>query len=129
MAKSFHAQLQNIQGLIEADMQKVLRQSAQDLGDIAQKPASKGGPMPVDKNFLRESFAGWLNGARVAKGEDAHILTIANLEPGDMLRLGWTAAYARRRNYEPVNGGMFRDVATAQWSDIVARNAAKVKRS
>ena len=129
MAKSFHAQLQDIQGLIEADLQKVLRQSAQDLGDIAQEPASKGGSMPVDTGFLRNSFAGWLNGSRIAEGEDAHILTIANLEPGDMLRLGWTAAYARRRNYEPVNGGMFRDVATAQWSDIVARNAKKVKRS
>ena len=129
MAKSFHAQLQDIQGLIEADLQKVLRQSAQDLGDIAQEPASKGGPMPVDTGFLRNSFAGWLNGASVAQGDSAHTLTIANLEPGDMLRLGWTAAYARRRNYEPVNGGMFRDVATAQWSDIVARNAKRVKRS
>lgn len=129
MAKSFYAQLQDIQGLIVADIQKVLRQSAQDLGDIAQHPASKGGPMPVDKNFLRESFAGWINGAIVAEGEDAHILTIASFEPGDTLVLGWTAAYARRRNYEPVNGGMFRDVATAQWSDIVARNARRVKRS
>ena len=129
MAKSFHAQLQAIQGLTEADMQKVLRQSAQDLGDIAQLDIFKGGPMPRVSNFLRESFVGEVNGSRIAEGEDAHTLTIANLEAGDTLRLGWTAAYARRRNYEPVNGGMFRDVATAQWSDIVARNAKKVKRS
>lgn len=129
MAKSFTAQLKNITRMTEADMQKVLRQSAQDLGDIAQEPASKGGPMPVDTGFLRNSFAGWLNGASVAEGEGAHTLTIANMKPGDMLRLGWTAAYARRRNYEPVNGRPFRDEASAQWQDVVKRNAKKVKRS
>lgn len=84
--------------------------------------------MPVDSGFLRNSFAGWLNGANVAEGDSAHTLTIANMEPGDTLRLGWTAAYARMRNYSPINGGSFRDIATAQWQGVVARNAAKVRR-
>lgn len=128
MAKSFTAQLGQIADLIEEDMQKVLRQSAQDVGDIAQTPASKGGPMPVDTGFLRNSFASELNGSGVAKGPAAHTLAIAKMDFGDMLRMGWTAAYARRRNYEPVNGGMFRDVASAQWPAIVRKNAEKVKR-
>jgi len=129
MSKSFTAQLQDIAGLVEEDMAKVLRQSAQDLGDIAQKPYAQGGPMPVDLGNLKGSFATEINGSRVAEGDDAHTLTIARLEPGDLLRMGWTAAYARRRNYEPVNGRMFRDEASAQWQSIVARNAQKVKRS
>jgi len=128
MSKSFSAQIENIAGLIDQDLQKVLRQSVQDLGDIAQLPAAQGGPMPVDTGFLRNTFATELNGTGVASGEAAHTLTIAQLEPGDLMRMGWTAAYARRRNYEPVNGRMFRDEASAQWQSIVSSNANKVRR-
>jgi hypothetical protein len=128
MTKSFSAQIENIAGLIEQDLQKVLRQSVQDLGDIAQRPAAQGGPMPVDNSDLRNSFATEINGTGVAEGEAAHTLTIAQLEPGDLMRMGWSIEYARRRNYEPVNGRPFRDEAAAQWQDIVTRNANRVRR-
>lgn len=128
MAKTFTAQLENIAGLIEKDLQNILRQSAQDVGNIAQTPAAQGGPMPVDTGFLRNSFASEINGSPVASGPDAHVLAIAQMEPGDMLRMGWSAVYARRRNYEPVNGRSFRDEAAAQWQQIVAKNARAVRR-
>ncbi|MFO8071508.1 MAG: hypothetical protein R6V85_06495 [Polyangia bacterium] len=37
------------------------------------------------------------------------------------------ADYARRRNYEPVNGGPFRDAAAARWQEFVDANVRKVR--
>jgi len=56
MAKTFTAQLENIAGLIEKDLQNILRQSAQDVGNIAQTPAAQGGPMPVDTGFSSQQL-------------------------------------------------------------------------
>lgn len=108
-------------------MQAVLRQSADDVVSYSQTPAAKGGPMPVDTGFLRNSLVTEVNGAQIAQGEDSYTLAIAQLQPGDLLRVGWTAEYARMRNYNPVNGGPFRDAAAARWQEFVDANVRKVR--
>jgi hypothetical protein len=131
MPKTFAAQLQDFENLTEDKMRRVLRQSVQDVIQDAQTPVSQGGSMPVLDGFLRNSLATELNGSGVAQGADSFILTIAQMEPGDMLRAGWTAEYARARHYRPEDygqgGGMWRDKAAAKWQDTVARNAKAVK--
>lgn len=131
MARSFTAQLRQFTEKTERKMTAILRQSVQDVFDIAQEPVSKGGSMPVDTAFLRNSLATEVNGSMVAEGDDSYTLAIAQLEPGDKLRGGWTAEYARARHYKPEDfgqgGGMWRDKAAAQWQRIVDANARKVE--
>ena len=129
--KTFAAQLEDFENLTEDKMTRVMRQSLQDVVEDAQVPVAQGGSMPVDLEFLRDSLATELNGSGVAEGPDSYVLTIAQMEPGDILRVGWTAEYARARHYKPEDygqgGGMWRDKAAAKWQDTVARNAKAVK--
>jgi hypothetical protein len=129
--KTFAAQLEKIEALTIDQMRRVVRQSAQDVISDAQTPVAQGGSMPVDTSFLRNSLATELNGSAVATGEDSYILAIAQMQPGDVLRAGWTAEYARARHYKPETfgqgGGMWRDKAAAKWQDTVAKNAKAVR--
>lgn len=131
MAKSFTAQLRNISQKTEEKMIRIARQSIDDVVADAQTPVAKGGSMPVDKSFLRNSLISSVNGAQVAKGGDTYTLAIAQLKPGDYLRFGWSADYARARHYKPEDfgqgGGMWRDKAAAKWQSIVDKNTRRAK--
>ena len=111
-------------------MLRVAKQSIQDVVTIAQTPVSKGGNMPVDTGFLRNSLTSQAGGS-VSAGGDDYILTIAGMRLGDDARFAWSAEYAIARHYKPSSfgqgGGMWRDLAAQQWPAIVAKNARAVK--
>lgn len=130
MARYSFARLGEWADKTEDRMRRVVRQSIQEVIDIAQRPVAQGGQMPVDTSFLRNSLASDRNGAGLAAGPDSHIFAIAGFNLGDVARFGWTAAYARPRHYMVgvgQGGGMWRDTAAAQWQAIVARNARRVR--
>lgn len=110
-------------------MTLVVQQSAQDVGELAQRPVAKGGNMPVDTGFLRNSLVAGLNGSTSLSGPDAYSLAIAGAEAGDTIFFGWTAAYARYVEYGTQGraGRFFMLNAAQQWQAIVARNAEKAR--
>lgn len=110
-------------------MELVVKQSAQDVGDLAQRPVAKGGNMPVDTGFLRNSLVAGLNGTTSLSGPDAYVLAIAGMELGDSVLFGWTANYARYVEYGTQGraGRFFMLNAAQQWQAIVARNAEKAR--
>ena len=112
-----------------ANVENVFKQSAQDVFEIAQTPVAKGGNMPVDTGFLRNSLTSSLNGAAMGAGADSYVLAVASAELGDAIFGGWTAEYARHVEYGARGraGRFFMRGAAQQWAAIVAANAAKVK--
>lgn len=136
MTGRFGAEIKAYVDKTKAGMRDVMRESIQDVLDIAQTPVAKGGRMPVDTGNLRNSLVSGLNGSFGASGADGYVLTLAGMELGDEARFGWTAPYALRmelgftgmdslgRKYQQ-GGRHFVGTAAAQWPSIVARNAAE----
>ena len=145
MAKSFVAQLEDFADRTEDKMLRVAQASIQDVMTIAQTTVAQGGAMPVDTSFLRNSLVSSLDGSEVAKGDgktnssgDAVVtLSIAQLQIGQTIRFAWVAEYALRLHYGfndtdslgrtySQGGNLWRDLAAAQWQDIVTKNAKAV---
>jgi hypothetical protein len=115
----------------ERTLDVIVRTSAQRLASVAQlqgpsvaRGGGKGGRMPIDQGFLRNTFAANIGSmptgpSREFEGagdyEPALNLTIARTEPGDILFMGWTAVYARamEEKYGFMKG------AALQWRTIV----------
>ena len=73
-----------------------------------QTPQAKGGNMPVDTGFLRNSLVTEIEGGSVvarpgtdAEGGDgdSYVLGIAGAEFGRDIQFGYTAVYARAQEY------------------------------
>jgi hypothetical protein len=107
----------------------VLKQSAQDFGEDAQRPTGKGGRMRVDTGFLRNSHVSGLNGSTSMSGPDSYVLTIAQMKLGDILNGGWTADYAVHREFGARGQApdFFARGAAQKWQSFVDKNAAKLK--
>lgn len=131
---SFEAQIRNFAGKTERQMLDVFRESVQDVMDDASLPKAKGGRMPVDTGFLRNSVVSGLNGSFTTypsgradtSGDDSRAnyeLTIARMKLGDTSQFAWTAVYAyvREMDNHYVGG------AAAKWPAFVAANARRVK--
>ena len=123
MAKSFSTQvddwIRQSQGRIDA----VVKQSAQDVVAAAQTPRAKGGNMPVDTGFLRNSIRASTSGMP-SSSSDAVATGILRWKPeSQLLYIGWAANYApyMERRYA------FMRLAAQQWQEIVNRNATKLK--
>lgn len=118
----------------------IVRQSIQDVSEIAQSPKAQGGRMPVDTGFLRNSYNAGIDGATTATGPAAYVAAVAGLEVGDTFNARWSAGYAMRmekgfagadalgRTYSQP-GNFFMENALMQWSAIVEANARKVSES
>lgn len=107
----------------------VLKQSAQDFGDDAQRPVAKGGRMRVDTGFLRNSHVSGLNGSTSMSGPESYVMTIAQMKLGDILSGGWTADYAVPREFGARGQApdFFARGAAQKWQSFVKANAAKLK--
>lgn len=125
----FTAQMQAFADRAKEKLELVVKQSAQDVGDLAQRPVAKGGNMPVDTGFLRNSLVSGLNGTTSLSGPDSYVLAIAGAELGDSIFFGWTANYARYVEYGTQGraGRFFMLNAAQQWQAIVSRNAEKAR--
>ena len=132
MAGSFSRAIGDFADKTADQMNRVMKQSIQEVINDAQTPVAKDGNMPVDQSFLRNSLASELDGTLIAQGENSHTLTIAQMKIGQPARFGWTAAYARARHYLPAGpgrqgGGHWRDIAVGKWQQIVRKNARLVE--
>lgn len=135
--KSFAAQVSEAVAKYEKRMEATFKSSVQDLVEEVTKPVAKGGRMRVDTGFLRSSLMAstaqmpLANAARPRDGtnydldEGAIEAVIIGAELGDTIYLGFTANYARPREY--YDG--FVEGAALQWAQIVDRNAKKAIRA
>ena len=118
----------------------VFRESAQRVIAEAQKPVSQGGRMRVDTGFLRASGMASLNGlppatrdrpegGAFAYNPAAAVLVIASARLGDTIYFGWTANYARHREYGTASQepDAFMRTAVQQWPAIVARVSGELQ--
>lgn len=131
MAKSFSAQVAFYVAAYKNRMDAVFREAVQMTIEDAQRPRSKGGRMRVDTGFLRNtSFLTAINGQVDQKGGsgDDYVLTVARANAGDDIFAGWSAEYARPREYgsrgQP--GDFFMRGAAQKWQDFVSEAAGKI---
>lgn len=135
---TFTAQLQRFSEKAKAKQIAVVKMAAQEVFSIALTPIAQGGRMPVDTGFLRNtSQVSSINGGQNLSGPNAYTLAIAQMESGDVLLMGWTAAYGPRmehgftgtdslgRTYN-FPGYHFAYNAAAQWQSVVNMFAAQV---
>ena len=131
---TFSADLERWVRKSERRMEAVVKQSAQAVIEIVQTPQAKGGKMPVDTGFLRNTGVIALNTAPSgpAKADEGDAgewdissitLTINDVEIGDTIVFGWSAVYARKM--EERYG--FAQSAAMQWPSIVAVNANELR--
>jgi hypothetical protein len=112
------------------------RQAAQETMHEANLPVGQGGRMRVDTGFLKGSIQASLDGMPTGPTEGTKGMTysgqVAGAPPelvilkaqlGDRIWVGWTAGYARVREYYD---GFVRSAA-ANWPTTVKRVAARVK--
>lgn len=136
--KSFAAQVSDAVSKYEKRMTATFKASVQDLAEEVTKPVSKGGRMRVDTGFLRSSLMASTStmplinasappdaGKSYNLDEGAIEAVIIGSQIGDVINLGFTAAYARPREFH--DG--FVEGAALQWDAIVQRNARKAIRA
>lgn len=116
----------------------VTRSSLQDLVLNMQEPRGKGGRMPVDTGFLRNSGAANIGAMPYGESEkpddakpgqykwkdDRLVAVLSKLQIGDVFYFGWTANYAR---YQELYNG-FMEGAIQHWGRIVTFNTDKLRR-
>lgn len=119
---SFSAQVAAWVRKSDSRVTAVFRESAQRLIEQAQTPVGAGGKMRVDTGFLRASgqasLTGWPTGPSrrdEGNGNFDYTLTIAGAKVGDTIYFGWTAEYARVREF---HDGFMRSAAQ-NWQPIV----------
>lgn len=112
-------------------MTAVVRASAQDVMERAQRPVAKGGNMPVDTGTLRNSLQSSLQGSTSLTGGESYIMVAAQMDAGDVATFTWgkPADYARFVEYGTRGrpGRFFMRNAVAGWKQIVAANIARAK--
>lgn len=118
---TFAAQVRGWSDKAERNAKLVLRQAAQDVRDEAQMPVAKGGKMPVDTGFLRNSLVTSVNGVRSSTA-------LKRLDLGDVAVIGWTASYAQavHDGARGRPGRFFAIAAARRWPEFVARAAARL---
>lgn len=132
--KTFVADIDEIIRVNQKRMDALIRQSTQDLVDIAQTPVGKGGKMRVDTGFLRASGSLSLNGmpsgpTRPDKDKTYTYdsgsveLKLAKATVGDTIFFAWSANYAAIR--EVYDG--FLASAVQQWPSIVERVTNQIR--
>ncbi len=134
--KSFTAQVDDWVRASTRRAEAVMKQSAQDVVDEAQKPRAKGGRMRVDTGFLRSSGRSSLHApittlrakpdaGRFTFNEGQVSLTLAKMELGDDFYFTYGANYARPREYGARGQApdAFVRSAAAKWQTFVTRNA------
>lgn len=126
---SFSSQIDNWVRKSQTRMDAVFKQAAQDLSEEVQKPRAKGGLMPVDTGYLRNSFAASVNTVPTGNGDERFtmqpiIAALLQARLGDRVVFGWSANYAP---YIEARYGFLR-LNAQRWPDIVREAVKQVKR-
>jgi hypothetical protein len=125
---SFSSDVSNWAKRTEARTLAVFQTAAQDLIEEAQTPRAKGGNMPIDFGFLRNSGQAALNdipsGPSSPNNMTAAPLVISRAKIGDRVVFGWTANYAV---YMEARYGFMR-LAAQKWRQFVLTANKKVQK-
>jgi len=136
---TFTAQVSDWVMQTKSRMNAVFKESTQRTVELMQTPVAKGGNMPVDTGFLRNSLMGGLNAPKDGRGDnpgvpvsynDADIvLTIANAKLGDTIFMTYSANYARHVEYGARGraGRGFVRLATQRWQSTVSQVALEAQ--
>ena len=128
---TFTAQVEAWANKTERQMSAIVKTAVQWTIADMQTPKAKGGNMPVDTGFLRNSLVTTLGGGTPAGAgsADSYILAIANYTLGDTITAGYTANYARYQEYgaRGRTGNAFRARAVRKWQANVARAAKQAE--
>ncbi|MGL0786530.1 hypothetical protein [Xanthomonas translucens] len=137
MASKFGDQVRGFAEKAKQRQELIFRESAQKVMDEANTPEGQGGRMPVDTGFLRNSAVASTSGVPGSGGTEP-ALVFAQMQIGQAVWAGWTAAYALRmehgyygedklgRVYAQAGKGFLR-AATQRWDFIVNEVSAAVK--
>lgn len=130
MARYTEANISKWADKIVGRMDDLIRQSAQEVFEIAQTPSAQGGRMPVDTGFLRNSLVTSLNGSTSLSGAASYVMTIAGARAGDVIFGGWGAEYAVDQEFGSRGraGKFFMRSAASEWNRIVQENARRLAR-
>ena len=130
MARVELAQLPGLIARYQHRLDAVVKQSAHDVAQIAQTPVAKGGRMPVDTGFLRNSFASSLMGGTALTGPDSYVMVAGAMKAGDVASFGWTAEYAAHVEYgtSRMQGRHYMAGAVDQWQAVVRAAVARALR-
>lgn len=134
---SFSADIEQFVLKSEKRLEAVIKNSIQDVTEMAQTPVGKGGRMRVKTNFLRASGRASTEGfpsgpsVRPADAQDnsfeydgeAVNAVIIKMKLGDTFYFGWTANYAAIR--ETHDG--FLETATQNWQQFVNANSERFR--
>lgn len=130
MPGNFSAKVDDFVRVSKERMEAVTKDAIQTLVEDAQLPVAKGGHMRVDTGFLRASGQYSLNGmptgpSRPSDGVSTADTTVmlAKLQVGGRIFFGWTANYAKYREYH--DG--FLGLAVQRWQSIVDESVRKLK--
>lgn len=119
MAKSFEAQLNDWSRKTQARTNATLKNACQMLVEEVQRTRGKGGNMPVDTGFLRNSGLAQIgslpSGSSSPSNMTAAVLVINQIQPGDRFYFGWVANYAK---YMEARYAFMR-LAAQNWDNIV----------
>ena len=112
----------------QARLDAVFKTAAQDIAREVQTPRAKGGKLPVDTAFLRNSFAADVNSTPSGNGNSSYSagpisIVINRAKIGDRVVFGWGANYAI---YMEARYSFLRSAAQ-NWQQIVDKAAQKVK--
>lgn len=124
MTKKFSAAVDDWIKKSERLTHAVMQESVQAVVNEAQTPIAKGGRMPIQTGYLRNSCTANIGGMprEGDNGGDAQIAnTLVSWKPGQTLYIGWVASYSRAMN---VKYG-FLSLAAQNWKkhvDATVRN-------
>lgn len=132
MARTFEAQVGAWATKTKRQMDAIVKTAVQDVVGDMQTPKAKGGNMPVDTGFLRNSLSTTLDGSTPrgsAGGAESYILAIAGYNSGDTILVGYTANYAVHQEYGTrfMQGNAFRARAVRKWPRFVAKAAKRAE--
>lgn len=134
---NFAAKVEAMTRKYQMQMRATMRTAVQETVSLAQHVEDEGGRMRVDTGFLRASIVAntgsMPSGESVNPNSDAKITyegtaiaaALLRWQPGQTLYIGWTANYARPREYRD---GFLRG-AVEQWDGTVKTVAARIKQS
>ena len=112
----------------QARLDAVWKTAAQDIAREMQTPRAKGGRMPVDTSYLRNSFSADINKTPSGNGNSAYTsgpisIVINRAKIGDTVVFGWAPQYSV---YMEARYSFVRHAAQ-NWQQIVIKAAQKVK--
>ena len=136
---TFTAQLRSFETNSKRKLEAVMRQSAQEMTNLASTPqpsvkqtggSFEIGRVPVDTGYLRNSQITGINGGSGGQGPDAAASVIASAPLGSTISVGWTAAYAKTidQGNAHIQARRFLDYHLPKWQAIVGRIAEKLRR-